>query len=62
MMRVMLYEAAQSMLVPTAKWSWIKAWVMRRNGSAGHGFHSKTAHHANVGFAPILLQKSDATD
>src|ERR1700726_981086 len=43
MMRVMLYEAAQSVLVRTAKWSWIKAWVMRRNGSAGHGFHSKTA-------------------
>src|SRR6516164_6068569 len=26
MMRIMLYEAAQSMLVRTAKWSWLKAW------------------------------------
>jgi len=34
MMRVMLYEAAQSMLRPT-KWSWLKAWAMqvaRRRG------------------------------
>jgi hypothetical protein len=33
MMRVMLYEAPQSMLVRAAKSSWLKAWVMRRNGS-----------------------------
>ena len=35
MMRVMLYEAAQSMLTPTNKWSWLKAWAMqiaRRRG------------------------------
>ena len=35
MMRVMLYEAAQSMLVRSAKWSWLKAWAMqiaRRRG------------------------------
>src|SRR5262249_43999073 len=34
MMRVMLYEAAQSML-RSAKWSWLKAWAMqiaRRRG------------------------------
>ena len=34
MMRVMLYEAAQSML-RTKKWSWLKAWAMqiaRRRG------------------------------
>ena len=34
MMRVMLYEAAQSML-GTKKWSWLKAWAMqiaRRRG------------------------------
>ena len=34
-MRVMLYEAAQSMLVRSAKWSWLKAWAMqiaRRRG------------------------------
>ncbi|HEV8464475.1 MAG TPA: IS110 family transposase [Pseudolabrys sp.] len=28
MMRVMLYEAAQSMLTRTVKWSWLKAWAM----------------------------------
>src|SRR6201981_473223 len=35
MMRVMLYEAAQSMLVRSTKWSWLKAWAMqiaRRRG------------------------------
>jgi transposase len=35
MMRVMLYEAAQSMLLRSAKWSWLKAWAMqiaRRRG------------------------------
>ena len=25
----MLYEAAQSMLVRTVKWSWLKAWAMK---------------------------------
>src|SRR5258705_10095977 len=29
MIRVMLYEAAQIMLVRTAKWSWLKAWAMK---------------------------------
>jgi len=35
MMRVMLYEAAQVMLVRSVKWSWLKAWAMqlaRRRG------------------------------
>jgi transposase len=35
MMRVMLYEAAQSMLFHSTKWSWLKAWAMqiaRRRG------------------------------
>ncbi|MGA8968580.1 MAG: IS110 family transposase [Pseudolabrys sp.] len=35
MMRVMLYEAAQTMLTRTIKWSWLKAWAMqiaRRRG------------------------------
>jgi hypothetical protein len=35
MMRSMLYEAAQSMLVHSKKWSWLKAWAMqiaRRRG------------------------------
>jgi len=29
MMRVMLYEAAQTMLTRTTKWSWLKAWAMK---------------------------------
>src|SRR3989441_4774198 len=29
MMRMMLYEAAQSMLVRATKWSWLKAWAMK---------------------------------
>jgi transposase len=29
MMRIMLYEAAQSMLVVSTKWSWLKAWAMK---------------------------------
>jgi transposase len=29
MMRMMLYEAAQSMLVRSAKWSWLKSWAMK---------------------------------
>ena len=35
MMRVMLYEAAQSMLFHSTRWSWLKAWAMqiaRRRG------------------------------
>jgi transposase len=29
MMRMMLYEVAQSMLVRSAKWSWLKAWAIK---------------------------------
>ena len=29
MMRAMLYEAAQTMLVVSTKWSWLKAWAMQ---------------------------------
>jgi transposase len=29
MMRMMLYEAAQIMMVRSAKWSWLKAWAMK---------------------------------
>jgi transposase len=29
MLRMMLYEAAQSMLVRSTKWSWLKAWAMK---------------------------------
>jgi transposase len=35
MMRVMLYEAAQSMLTRTNKWSWLKAWAMKIAGHRG---------------------------
>ena len=30
MMRTTLYEAAQVMLLRSAKWSWLKAWAMNR--------------------------------
>ena len=51
MMRVMLYEAAQSMLVRSAKWSWLKAWAMqiaRRRGMKGNrrAGASLGRHHA----------------
>lgn len=29
MLRTMLYEAAQSMLTHSRKWSWLKAWALR---------------------------------
>ena len=29
MMRAMLYEAAQILLVRSTKWSWLKAWAMK---------------------------------
>jgi transposase len=29
MMRAMLYEATQIMLMHSAKWSWLKAWAMK---------------------------------
>ena len=29
MMRTMLYEAAQSMLLHSTRWSWLKAWAMQ---------------------------------
>ena len=29
MMRVMLYEAAQILLVRSTKWCWLKAWAMK---------------------------------
>ena len=38
MMRTMLYEAAQSMLFHSTRWSWLKAWAMkiaRHRGMAG---------------------------
>ena len=35
MMRVMLYEAAQSVLTRAVKWSWLKAWAMKLARRAG---------------------------
>ena len=35
MLRAMLYEAAQSMLTHSKKWSWLKAWGMRLLSGAG---------------------------
>jgi transposase len=35
MMRMMLYEAAQIVLVRSTKWSWLKAWAMKSPGTAG---------------------------
>ena len=35
MMRMMLYEAVQSMLLRSAKWSWLKAWAMKIARLAG---------------------------
>src|ERR1700726_103066 len=35
MMRMMLYEAAQVMLVVSTKWSWLKAWAMKIAKSRG---------------------------
>jgi transposase len=43
MMRVMLYEAAQSMLLRSAKWSWLKAWAMK---IARHRGMKKAIHMA----------------
>ena len=37
MMRMMLYEAAQSMLFHSARWSWLKAWAMSRPHPPLHG-------------------------
>ncbi len=51
MMRVMLYEAAQSML-RSKKWSWLKAWAMqiaRRRGmkKAIVALHAGSRDHAS---------------
>src|SRR5262249_35069543 len=46
MMRMMLYEAAQSMLVRSAKWSWLKALSM------------KIARHCGMKKAVVALLRS----
>jgi Transposase IS116/IS110/IS902 family len=44
MMRAMLYEAAQAMLLRSAKWSWLKAWAMQI--ARRRGMNSSQPHHA----------------
>jgi hypothetical protein len=60
MMRMMLYEAAQSMLVRSAKWSWLKAWAMKIARHRG----MKKAIVALVprGLAAVDLKSSAAAD
>jgi transposase len=41
MMRVMLYEAAQSMLTRTNRWSWLKVWAMKIGHHANSGTHGQ---------------------
>jgi hypothetical protein len=55
MMRVMLYEAAQSML-RSKKWSWLKAWAMQiarrrgmKKGDRGFGTPAGRDHAPHMG-------------
>ena len=55
-MRMMLYEAAQSMLVRSTKWSWLKAWAMKvarhrgmKKGDRGAGASVGRDHAPRVG-------------
>jgi transposase len=46
-MRTMLFEAAQSLLTRTTKWSWLKAWgvkVAHRRGMKPRDYRSGAAH------------------
>ncbi len=50
MMRVMLYEAAQILLVRSTKWSWLKAWAMQprqasRDKESDRGAGAPASHH-----------------
>jgi hypothetical protein len=54
MMRAMLYEAAQILLVRSAKWSWLKAWAMKQalrdeKGDRGAGASVGRDHASHVG-------------
>ena len=58
MMRTMLYEAAQSMLLRSTKWSWLKAWAMqiaRRRGM-------KKAIVALARRLAVIMHRIDGTD
>ena len=37
MMRTLLFEAAQTMLRPSTRWSWLKAWAMKVAQRRGSG-------------------------
>ena len=61
MMRVMLYEAAQSML-RSKKWSWLKAWAMQiaqaprdKKGDRGPGTPVGRDHAPHLGSARVPL-------
>ena len=56
MMRMMLYEAAQVMLLRSAKWSWLKAWAMKiarhrgmKEGDCGAGASVGRDHAPHMG-------------
>ena len=46
MLRAMLYEAAQSMLTHSKKWSWLKAWGMRVAQRRGHAARHRRGRQA----------------
>jgi transposase len=52
MMRVMLYEAAQILLMRSTRWSWLKAWAMqiaRRRGMKKAIMAAGRDHAPNLG-------------
>jgi hypothetical protein len=56
MMRVMLYEAAQILLVRSTRWCWLKAWAMQiarrrgtKKGHRGAGPPSGRDHASHLG-------------
>ena len=68
MMRMMLYEAAQSMLVRSTKWSWLKAWAMKvarhrgmKKANRGAGASFGRDHAFAAGGDAGLWSRSSAT-
>jgi hypothetical protein len=55
MMRVMLYEAAQVMLLRSAKWSWLKAWAMKIARRRGMKKAARTCHQSDGKAAPKIV-------
>ena len=59
-MRVMLYEAAQGMLVRSKKWFWLKAWAMKiarhrgmKKAIVALARHAHCARSHNVPISPF---------